>query len=114
MIQQPLMTLCVFAIIPVMAWLTVLFNGRWDKVWQKNRHNQSEINAQVEDTLSGIRVVKSFANEDIEQQKFDRGNKELVKSKSEVYHYMGVFSRRSEAWTRLCTSLYLYSADCSR
>lgn len=91
MIQQPLMTLCVFAIIPVMAWLTVLFNGRWDKVWQKNRHNQSEINAQVEDTLSGIRVVKSFANEDIEQQKFDRGNKELVKSKSEVYHYMGVF-----------------------
>ena len=91
MIQQPLMTLCVFAIIPVMAWLTVLFNGKWDKVWQKNRHNQSEINAQVEDTLSGIRVVKSFANEDIEQQKFDRGNKELVKSKSEVYHYMGVF-----------------------
>ena len=35
--------------------------------------------------------MKSFANEDIEQQKFDRGNKELVKSKSEVYHYMGVF-----------------------
>lgn len=91
MIQQPLMTLCVFAVVPFMAWLTVTFNNHWDAVWQKNRHNQSEINAQVEDTLSGIRVVKSFANESIEQQKFDKGNAELVKSKSQVYHYMGVF-----------------------
>lgn len=89
--QQPYMTLCIFALIPFMAWLTIVFNNKWDENHHENRKNMSEINAQVEDTLSGIRVVKAFANEDLEQEKFEKGNARFVKSKSRTYHYMGQF-----------------------
>lgn len=90
-LQQPYMTLCIFILLPFMGWLTIAFNNKWDENYHQNRKNQSEINAQVEDSLSGIRVVKSFANEELEQAKFEKGNKAFVKSKSKTYHYMGMF-----------------------
>jgi len=90
-IQQPYMTLCIFAVVPVMGWLSIVFNNKWDENYHINRKNQSEINAQVEGSLSGIRVVKSFANEELEKQKFEKGNQAFVKSKSKTYHYMGWF-----------------------
>ncbi len=89
--QQIYMTLCLFALLPIMAWLTVAFNNKWDENYTLNRKNMSEINAQVEDSLSGVRVVKAFANEKLEEEKFDKGNKAFVKSKSQTYHYMGSF-----------------------
>ena len=89
--QQPYMTLCIFLLLPFMAWLTVSFNNKWDENYHLNRKNQSEINAQVEDSLGGIRVVKSFANEQLEQNKFEKGNQAFVRSKSKTYHYMGTF-----------------------
>ena len=58
-----------------MVWLTIAFNNKWDENYHENRKNMSEINAQVEDTLSGIRVVKAFANEELEEEKFEKGNK---------------------------------------
>ncbi|MDD3831792.1 MAG: ABC transporter ATP-binding protein [Clostridia bacterium] len=85
------MTLCFFVLIPIMAWLVVNFNNKWDNNYQENRVNMANINAQVEDTLAGIRVVKSFANEELEQSKFEKGNQAFVKSKSQTYHYMGTF-----------------------
>ncbi len=85
------MTVCLFALVPFMAWLTIHFNNKWDDNYQKNRGNMAEINAQVEDSLAGARVVKSFANEKVEEEKFDKGNKAFVKSKSLTYHYMGTF-----------------------
>jgi len=90
-IQQPYMTLCIFLLLPFMGWLTVAFNNKWDENYHINRKNQSEINAQVEDSLSGIRVVKSFANEELEEKKFEKGCQAFVKSKSKTYHYMGLF-----------------------
>ena len=72
--QQPWMTLCIFVLIPFMVWLTIAFNNKWDENYHENRKNMSEINAQVEDTLSGIRVVKAFANEELEEEKFEKGN----------------------------------------
>lgn len=89
--QQPWMTLCIFVLIPFMVWLTIAFNNKWDENYHENRKNMSEINAQVEDTLSGIRVVKAFANEELEEEKFEKGNKAFIKSKSKIYHYMGQF-----------------------
>ena len=89
--QQPWMTLCIFVLIPFMVWLTIAFNNKWDENYHENRKNMSEINAQVEDTLSGIRVVKAFANEELEEEKFEKGNKAFIKSKSKTYHYMGQF-----------------------
>lgn len=85
------MTVCLFALVPFMAWLTIHFNNKWDDNYQKNRGNMAEINAQVEDSLAGARVVKSFANEKVEEEKFDKGNKAFVRSKSLTYHYMGTF-----------------------
>lgn len=89
--RQPWMTLCIFVLIPFMAWLTIVFNNKWDENYHENRKNMSEINAQVEDTLSGIRVVKAFANEGLEEKKFEKGNKAFIKSKSKTYHYMAQF-----------------------
>lgn len=85
------MTVCLFVLTPFMAWLTIHFNNKWDDNYQKNRNNMAEINAQVEDSLAGVRVVKSFANEKLEEDKFERGNQEFIKSKSKTYHYMGTF-----------------------
>lgn len=85
------MTLCFFALIPFMAWLVVNFNNKWDKNWRENRTNMANINGQVEDSLAGVREVKAFANEEVEQAKFVKGNDAFVKSKSKSYHYMGMF-----------------------
>ncbi len=85
------MTLCLFVLAPFMAWITIYFNNKWDANYQKNRSNMGEINAQVEDTLAGIRVVKSFCNEKLEEEKFEKGNQAFIKSKSMTYHYMGTF-----------------------
>lgn len=85
------MTLCFFVLLPFMGFMIVRFNNKWDDNYQKNRSNMADINAQVEDSLAGIRVVKSFANEELEEEKFEKGNKAFVKSKSQTYHYMGTF-----------------------
>ena len=90
-IQQPFMTLSIFALMPFMAWLTIVFNNKWDENYSQNRKNMSEINAQVEDSLSGIRVMKAFTNEELEAKKFEKGNQKFVKTKSKTYHYMGTF-----------------------
>lgn len=85
------MTLCFFVLLPFMGFMIVRFNNKWDDNYQKNRSNMADINAQVEDSLAGIRVVKSFANERLEEDKFEKGNKAFVESKSQTYHYMGTF-----------------------
>ncbi len=85
------MTLCFFVLLPFMGFMIVRFNNKWDDNYQKNRSNMADINAQVEDSLAGVRVVKSFANEQLEEEKFEKGNKAFVKSKSQTYHYMGTF-----------------------
>ncbi len=61
----------------------------------------AEINAQIEDNLSGIRVVKSFANEAIENEKFREGNEGFLSAKKNSYHYMGHFSAGMGAFTTL-------------
>ena len=59
--------------------------------FRKNRESIAEINAQIEDSLSGIRVVKSFANEAREIEKFKKGNENFVESKRNSYWYMAQF-----------------------
>ena len=71
------------------------------KAFVKNRARIADINAQIEDNLSGIRVVKSFANEDIELSKFKKGNDRFVESKKESYRYMGLYNSGLGAFTTL-------------
>jgi ATP-binding cassette subfamily B protein len=70
---------------------TCIFMPKMNKAFLKNHQKVSEINAQVEDTLSGIRVVKSFANEDLEIKKFENKNKEFLDSKRETFTIMSIF-----------------------
>ena len=85
------LTLIVFAIIPPMVLVLWLFNRRMKEGFRESRKQVGELNSQIEDSLLGIRVVKSFANEKIEEKKFDGGNKKFLKIKTKVYHIMAGF-----------------------
>lgn len=85
------LTLIVFAFIPVMFIYAYYMKDRMNRAFRKNRDRISDINAQIEDNLSGIRVVKSFANENKEIDKFNQGNKRFVDSKKNSYFNMAMF-----------------------
>lgn len=88
---NPALTLIIFAVLPGMLISTRYFNRRMRRAFQERRHQLGEINAQVEDSLLGIRVVKSFANESMELEKFQRGNETFVTIKRRAYLYMAGF-----------------------
>lgn len=88
---SPLMTVIVFSVIPLVFIFVKYYNSRMRTVFKEQRVQVGEINSQVEDTLLGIRVVKSFANEDIEKEKFEEGNKKFLNLKKRSYLYMGGF-----------------------
>ena len=89
-INVPL-TLIIFLILPVMLVCSLRFRKKMRLAFQESRRQVGEINAQVEDSLLGIRVVKSFANESIEQEKFDKGNHKFLDIKRHAYKYMAGF-----------------------
>ena len=83
------LTLMVFACIPVMIVLAIYFNRKMKKAFKVNKEKIGDINASIEDNLSGIRVVKSFGNEAIEMKKFKKSNLAYLSSKRSSYRYMG-------------------------
>ena len=96
-----------FAFIPVMAVFAFYFNGKMGKAFKRNRQKIAEINSQIEDSLSGIRVVKSFANEKEEMKKFKRGNDNFVAAKKISYKYMGIYHSGLGAMSTLITVVVL-------
>lgn len=88
---NPLLTVIVFAVIPFILIFVKYFNTRMKVAFKEQRVQVGEINSQVEDSLLGIRVVKSFANEEIEKEKFEAGNKKFLALKKKGYVYMGGF-----------------------
>lgn len=99
-INLPL-TLIVFAFIPIMFAFAMFMRDRMRRAFKKNRERIAEINAQIEDNLSGIRVVKSFANESMEMDKFQEGNARFVDSKRSSYWNMGAFHSGLTLFTAL-------------
>ncbi|NLD58477.1 MAG: ABC transporter ATP-binding protein [Clostridiales bacterium] len=89
-INVPL-TLIIFAIFPFMVYFSGKFSGKMRETFKQSRHQLGELNAQVEDSLSGIRVVKSFANEDLEKEKFSEGNNGFLRIKRHMYRNMAGF-----------------------
>ncbi len=85
------LTLMIFAVLPFMIFFTRFFNRKMRIASKECRHQVGEINAQVEDTLLGIRVVKSFANESLEEEKFGQGNQCFLGLKKKQYAYMAGF-----------------------
>lgn len=86
---SPRLALCAFALVPLMVIYAFFFNRRMKRAFKQNRVKIAEINSQIEDNLSGIRVVKSFANERIEREKFKAGNDGFLAAKKNSYLYMG-------------------------
>ena len=80
-----------FAPIPFMVVFAIIYNRKMKRAFVRNRERIGEINATMEDSLSGIRVVKSFANENLEIQKFRTGNERFVDSKRDSYGYMASY-----------------------
>lgn len=89
-INLPL-TLIVFTFIPLMFVFAYHMKNKMNAAFRKNRERIAEINSQIEDNLSGIRVVKSFANENKEMDKFHDGNQRFVESKRNSYWQMATF-----------------------
>lgn len=89
------MTLIIFSILPVMLFCTLSFRFKMKRAFQESRHHLGEINAQVEDSLLGIRAVKSFGNEQVESKKFKKNNHKFLSVKRRSYLYMGGFSATS-------------------
>lgn len=85
------LTLIIFGSIPLIILALAFFRKGMKKAFRDSRAQTGEINAQIEDSLLGIRVVKSFANEDIEQEKFDKDNKKFLSIKKVAYYFMGGF-----------------------
>ena len=85
------LTVAAFVLVPFMFFYVFFLNRKMRKAFKENRKKIAEINSRTEDNLSGIRVVKSFANEEIEMEKFEEGNQAFLRAKKNSYLYLGLF-----------------------
>lgn len=97
------LTLIIFGFLPIMAAYAFYFNRRMNRALRQSKERIGELNAQVEDTLAGIRVVKSFTNEAIETAKFTHANDRFVRSRSDGYKSEAYFSAGMIASTQIIT-----------
>lgn len=86
------LTIVIFMMIPIMIFATTTFRKRMRRAFKAQRNHIGEINSQVEDSLLGVKVVKSFTNEEEETRKFDKGNREFLQIKKESYKQMAGFN----------------------
>ncbi len=85
------LTLIVFSVIPPMILVLSVFNRKMRAGFRDSRKQVGELNSRIEDSLLGIRVVKSFANEKVEEEKFEEDNLKFLSIKTRVYHIMAGF-----------------------
>ena len=97
------LTIVAFIFVPVMIIFAGYYNRKMKVAFKRNRARIADINSQIEDSLSGIRVVKSFANEHIEMKKFEKGNDNFVAAKKISYRYMAGYHSSLTALTTLVT-----------
>lgn len=97
------LTIVAFIFVPIMIIFAGYYNRKMKVAFKRNRARIADINSQIEDSLSGIRVVKSFANEHIEMKKFEKGNDNFVAAKKISYRYMAGYHSSLTALTTLVT-----------
>ena len=85
------LTLMIFAVFPIMVVVMYRFNRRLKNAQKESRRRIGELNATVEDSLLGIHVVKSFAGEEKEEKRFEKGNLSYFDIKARMYRLMGAF-----------------------
>lgn len=86
-----LLTVIIFVLVPVMVISCTYFNLRMRAAFKKQRVHIGELNARIEDNLLGNRVVRAFANQDVEIEKFKQDNHKFLDIKKETYRYMAAF-----------------------
>lgn len=89
---SPLLTLLVFLCLPLMFYVCLKLSRKQKKVFREQRHQIGELNARIEDSLLGQRVVKAFTNEEKENQKFEEDNLRFLDIKKHSYRIMATFS----------------------
>jgi len=85
------LTLITFTIIPFMIYFAMYYNSKMRRTFRKVRESLADVNARLEDSISGIRVVKSFTNEEYENIKFDEGNDYFKRMRGISVKFLGVF-----------------------
>jgi ATP-binding cassette, subfamily B, bacterial len=97
------LTLAVFLFLPILAIFSLFFTKRLNFAFKRSRERIGDVNAQVEDTLAGIRVVKSFVNEDTEKRKFAYENSRFLESRKSIYKNESFIWQGVDAITKLIT-----------
>ena len=97
------LALVAMGIVFIMLIYAIALNKKMKSAFKENRARIADINSQIEDSLSGIRVVKSFSNEETEMDKFKVGNARFVASKRRSYKYMGIYHSGMGAFSTLIT-----------
>jgi len=100
---NPSLSLIVIMLLPFMFVYSLHFNRKMNRAMRLSKQRVAEVNAQVEDSLAGIREVQSFANEPLEQAKFDAANARFVESRRLEYKSEGFFYGGMDAFTQLMT-----------
>ncbi|MDO4330266.1 MAG: ABC transporter ATP-binding protein [Lachnospiraceae bacterium] len=86
-----LLTVVIFLFIPIMAVSCTYFNLKVRAAFKEQRNHIGELNARIEDSLLGNRVVRAFANEHVEMEKFQKDNLQFLTIKRKTYFYMAAF-----------------------
>lgn len=100
---NPALSMIVIAFLPLMLIYSLHFNRKMHRALRLSKQRVAEVNEQIEDSLAGIRVVQSFANEPLEQAKFDAANTRFVESRRLEYRSEGWFYGGMSAFTQLMT-----------
>jgi len=101
------LALVAMVLVFMMILVAIYFNRKMKRAFKENRVRIADINSQIEDSLAGIRVVKSFGNESAEMDKFGHGNNRFVAAKRRSYQYMATYHSLIGVFTTLVTVLSL-------
>ena len=95
------LTLIIFLIVPIMAVTCIMINLRMREAFRRQRVQIGELNARIEDSLLGQKVVKAFTNEEKEKEKFEQDNLDFYLIKKETYKFMAFFQTTTRAFDGL-------------
>lgn len=110
-INVPL-TVIAFALLPVAVYIVAKLRRRMNAAFRETRIKTGEVNAELENSISGIRVAKAFTGEKNERRKFERRNREFVTARSESFRVMGQFSASTGFFTDVLNVVVLIAAAC--
>lgn len=102
-----LLALIVFAFLPIIVIVSIKAQNQMNEAFEKSRKETGNINATLENSISGIRVTKAYANDVYEQQKFEKNNGDYVRERSKAYKAMGKFSASMSFTTQVCNAVVL-------